>query len=184
MADEPTRNAGMELFDKLLKAHRASDREAFSLASVAAYVQNQGRKIHVDQRMDAQVDAYLKAKYNECGQPDVYQPPATDDDMAGSTLINCTFNSDEAVQQITSAIGELGKTEGQEPAQPEPAPQPEKPKQRPWWGRLLGTLAAVGLGAAITFGAAKYFQGEPSKFDMTALPYQPGYDPYAQDEAE
>lgn len=57
-------------------------------------------------------------------------------------------------------------------------------KKIPWWGRLLGTLGAVALGAGITYATARYFnQNEPqTAYDVTALPYQPGYNPFLNQE--
>lgn len=152
-----------DVIEKLIATKRATDREAMSMASVAAYTQQQQRQLLIGQRMDAQVDAALKVKYAECGHEGAYTPPNEGDEVGSPVFINCDIKGDEAVSKMANMATALvtGET-GSEPRKP-----------RPWWAKLLGTLLAVGLGAAIAFAAAEYFGGDANAYDMTALPYVP-----------
>ena len=156
-----------------------------SMASVAAYVQNQQELIRSKRRQEAQVDAQLKAKYAACGQEDVYEPPGGEDEMASPVLINCTFNDEKSIQSIMEGIGNIvdggdndeAKPNPQEP-KPKPKPvQPVQPRPQPngmqkwvWPAIAAAGMGAGGLGLGLALGGDKDTQNQ---YDMRAIPYQP-----------
>ena len=180
-----------EFLETVLKAHRAGDREAMSMASVAAYVQNGDRMLHTGRRHDAQVDAQIKAKLAACGLEELYDPPEESTDEMG-TMINCTFNGDETIQQLASVLGGSDGTENAErPAGPETPKGSEGPKEPPAktepatptakpsrWKRLTDFMLPLGAGAAITAGGftlANMGRDTPKQdaYDIRALPWEP-----------
>lgn len=167
--------SGRELLSQILRSKQSSEREAMSYAAVANFVENGQQILRNGRRHNAQSDAYLKAKFKACGMEDAYQPPEeTGDDLA--TMINCTFNGDKAVSQISKAVTAIGTDDDEpQPVDPGPVPPPP-PAERP--NRLLpalGLLAAVALGSGLTFAASQFFgdQGEGKAYDIVAVPYIP-----------
>lgn len=170
-----------ELLEKKFEAKQSTQHDAMSYASVAAYVQNQQDMVLSGRRHEAQVDALLKVNYAECGYPDAYKPPEAEDDM-GSTLINCTFNGDDSIAQMSQAISNVAES-GKQPEKPDPVkqepsvvvvPPPPKGSRVPKW---LLPIAGAAMGAGLTFAAASYFGGDDANtqnvYDMVAVPYYP-----------
>jgi hypothetical protein len=143
------------LLEKLFAQKVASDRECFSMASVAQYVAQGNAMQHTRKRQQAQVDAMLKAKYEACGIPEAYEPPSEDGDEVANTLINCNFWGDEAVQNVAQSIEAVVKDEPKdEPAPDQPTTtQPAQPNGWSKWFKsaILGAslIGAGGLGAIV-----------------------------------
>lgn len=75
------------------------------------------------------------------------------------TLINCTFNGDKAVQQISAAAVDIAK-EVPEPPPVQPLPV-QPPQGKPNWLKIVAaTLGAVILGATLIALAWLLFGGE------------------------
>lgn len=146
----------------IMADERASERESFSQASVAAYVDGNTRQKQIARRMDAQVDAALKTKYKNCGHEGAYEPP--DEDDMSSTYINCKIVGDKAIEQLTDVLQTVEETEGNQPQQP----QGQQPPRRR--NGIARTLGAVALGAALTgLPIGAYLATRPAP-----TPQQPG----------
>jgi len=130
--------------------------------SIASQHKLNEEMIHNARRQNAQVDAYLKAKFEACGQPDAYQPPEPGESEV-PTLINCSINGDKAVTNILKAISEDGDKI-----------EPDKPTGgNKWLKWLLGTLLAVTLGALLVMISWQLF-GDASRYEIIAIdPYNP-----------
>jgi hypothetical protein len=181
-------NPVLEALEQRFEHKKVTDHQAMSMASVAAYVQNQSDMIRSGRRHEAQADAILKVKYSECGYPDAYQPPEPPEDEDMATMINCTFNGDKTISDITQAMSKVSNNESDEtekPSEPvepkEPVvvlPPPPKGSNVPKW---LLSLAGIAIGAGLTFGAAQYFGGDDKDtqnvYDAVAIPYFPQAEP-------
>ena len=169
------------IFEKLIQAHRASDREAMSMVAVASAAQNQTDMRRERLRQEAQADALVKAKYAACGREDLYQPPSESEDgqMKAPTLINCTFNGNEAIEELTQMFSDVSVSENnqQQPEPKQPEPTPSKPQS--YLAKILGRIAPILAGAVIA-GGGVYLANKlqsPDKttmgYDFRALPYEP-----------
>jgi hypothetical protein len=130
--------------------------KAHNFVHVAGQVDNNNMLKRNARRMEAQVDAALKAKYKQCGMEGVYEPPDEEDDM-GNTYINCPIIGNEGIRAIADASVEV----------------PCGPGKKPWWYRLLfwlALLSAVIIGAILT---ADFFQGEPARYEVLGIPWNP-----------
>ena len=168
-----------EFLERKFEAKQATQQDAMSYASVDAYIQNQLDMVRSGRRHEAQVDAMLQVQYAKCGYPDAYKPPPAEDDPVGS-MINCTFNGDEAITKISQAIsgGETKPETKPDPTKTDPVvilppPPPRKGSNVPKW---LLPLAGVALGSGLTFAAASYFgsgDDKDTQNQVIAVPYEP-----------
>lgn len=145
-----------DLLGKILQGSKTTFRDAFDLATIPGMIEQQKALLRAGRRAEAQVDAALKSKYKQCGMEGMYEPPDAED-LMGDTYINCPVIGAEAVSNITAARSGL--------------------RNKPWWRWLLGVLLAVSLGAGIVYATAKYFQGDPSEYEVVAVPWNPNQPP-------
>jgi hypothetical protein len=140
------------IIEEALKATTAPWQEAFNLAMIPGMLKQQSQ-LHLNgERAQAQVDAYMRAKFKSCGMEDAYRPPGEpnegeEDEMGDSYSINSPVIN--ITEQKSGALS------------------------KPWWKWLLGILAAVALAAGIVFITAAFFNQDPSAFDMIAVPFDP-----------
>ena len=157
-------NEVLDFVRDIISTQRSSEREAMSMAAVGAFVDGNTRQKQVAKRMDAQVDAMLKAKYEDCGHPDAYVPPSDQDDDMSSTFINCKIVGDEAINSLTNVLSDITKSDDDDDqTPPQDNTNQQQPSQRRKTNGLTRTLAAAALGAALVGGpAVTYLALKPS----------------------
>ena len=179
-------NPLVDLLKDLTETERLRERESMSMAAVAEFVHGGHRLRHTGKRHDAQVDAMLRVKYEQCGYPDAYQPPEADDDMAGSTFINCRIVGDEAINSLSEVAQSMVDGDDDEKKKPdEGTGQPVEPSPaQPTNGKRDSTLAkaallgasligAGGAGALLTQWLTPSSSLDPSVYSVQAIPYEP-----------
>jgi hypothetical protein len=160
------------LIDLLKGFSRANRRDTFSMIQAANMAQSNAAMQHNRRRMEAQVDAALKAK---CG--DLYEAPNEDESM-GNMFLNSPIIGDDAIRKLAALVnanatagsntdlaGGTGSTQ-----QPTPAPLEPQLSQLPGHGKVpvpstmsklgswvLGKFLPLALASGIGVAAAKYF---------------------------
>lgn len=140
---------GVDLLKAFLK------REDQQAADSAAWVSvDHQQKMNEEMRRSIrwhQEQVNARARGEGC---DIKEIDPEEGDVAAHTLINCTFNGDKAVQQISKAVTDIGGDT--------PVPPPvQMPTDKPNWLKIVGaTMLAVLLGATLIALAWMLFGGE------------------------
>lgn len=140
------------------------------LISAAQLAQQQQRMVQVGQRMDAQVDAKMKA---QC--PD-YEPPEAD--MGDVNIYAGIHASNETLQSLADDLGAAQQTQT-----PAPSPSsPQQPKKKTGFMRKLGIgagIAALAVGGPVAGGLVANYLNDDSdsnsieSFEVEAIPFDP-----------
>ena len=136
------------------------------MAQVANVVEANRQAHHTKRRLDAQVDALLKAK---CG--DLYNPPEADE--MGHIFLNSPIIGSEAINQIADVIDdEAGDSE----VQFRPGPPPGQfPSLSGILKKMLMWALPLLLTSLVTLAIAWYFMPSDTdtqnEFDIEAIPF-------------
>ena len=156
----------------LLAFNRADENQMMTHATVDNFVRQSKDLLHSGSWHREQVNALLKRNYAECGHPDVYNPPEEPgqgedgDGVDNNSFFNNTIISDKAAAAFADMLND--NDDVTTPVQPLPPVRPNPA----WWKVVLGTLAAVLLGAILVWLSWKAF-GQQPRYEIIAEPFEP-----------
>ena len=181
MADKAKDKTKLEELMALLAFNRADENQAMTYAAVDNFVRQSKDLLHSGAWHREQVNALLKRNYEECGHPDAYNPPdepgqGEGEGVDNNSFFNNTIISDKAAEVLVKAIGgddnSTTPTPTDPPVDPPVQPLPPEKTNPAWWKVVLGTLAAVLLGAILVWLSWKAF-GEQPRYEIIAEPFEP-----------
>ena len=180
MADKTADKTTLEELMALLAFNRADENQAMTYAAVDNFVRQSKDLLHSSGWHREQVNALLKRNYEECGHPEAYNPPeepgqGEGDGVDNNSFFNNTIISDKAAEVLVKAIGgddNSTPTPTDPPVDPPVQPPPPARPQPAWWKVVLGTLAAVLLGAILVWLSWKAF-GQQPRYEIIAEPFEP-----------